>query len=76
VTDTIVYVGSHYEKRIPQEELDGDCVITVVDIMLVVARWNTSEGDPDYDPAYDLNGDGYIDVADIMKVASDWGTAC
>jgi len=38
VTDTIVYVGSHYEKHVPKHDLDGNCVITVVDIMLVVAQ--------------------------------------
>jgi hypothetical protein len=42
MTDTIVYVGSHYEVLIEEqdipEDLDGDCLITVIDIMLVVAR--------------------------------------
>jgi hypothetical protein len=42
VTNTIVYVGSHYEVRFEKqataEDLDGDCLITVVDIMLVVVH--------------------------------------
>jgi YD repeat-containing protein len=72
VTNTIVYVGSHYEKRFPLYDLNADCLVNVVDIMLVVARWHTSEGEPNYDAAYDLNGDGDIDVADIMRVAAHW----
>ena len=57
------------------EDLDGDCLINIADIMVVASRWNTSEGDPDYDPAYDLDGDGDIDVVDIMLVVH-WGETC
>jgi hypothetical protein len=72
-TDTVIYVGTHYEKHIPLQDLNNDCDIDIVDIMLVASRWNTSVGDPDYDPAYDLDGDGDIDIVDIMKVAAAWG---
>ena len=80
VTDTIVYVGSHYEVRFEEgdkpEDLDGDCLITVVDIMLVVARWGMTSADPDWDPRYDLDGNNVIDVADIMLVAVHWRETC
>jgi hypothetical protein len=63
------------QDKIPGD-LDGDCDVDVVDIMIVASRWNSSVGDPDYDPAYDLDDDGDIDVLDIMLVASHWGDTC
>ena len=57
-------------------DLDGNCVVDIVDIMLVASRWNTTVDDDNYDPAYDLDGDGDIDIVDIMKVAAHWGETC
>jgi len=57
-------------------DLDGDCDVDVVDIMIVANRWNTSEGEENYDPACDMDNDGDIDVVDIMIVASHWGDTC
>ena len=56
--------------------LDCDCDVDVTDIMLVASRWNTAEGDPNYDPLYDLDGNGEIDIVDIMLVAVHWGEIC
>ena len=57
-------------------DLNCDCVVDIVDIMLVASRWHSSVGDDDYDPAYDLNDDGEIDIVDIMLVAIHWGEIC
>ena len=57
-------------------DLDCDCDVDIVDIMLVASRWNTSVGDDDYDPAYDLDDSGDIDIVDIMLVAVHWGEIC
>jgi len=57
-------------------DLDGDCDVDVVDIMMVASHWNAVEGDPRYDPACDMDNDGDIDVVDIMLVASHWGSTC
>ncbi len=80
VTDTIVYVGPHYEVRFEPgdkpEDLNGDCVVTVADIMLVVARWGMTSADPDWDPRYDFDGNEVIDIADVMQVAAHWKETC
>jgi YD repeat-containing protein len=80
VTGTIVYVGSHYEVRFEEgdmpQDLNDDCVINIVDIMLVAARWGMTEADPDWDSRYDFDGDGEITVADIMRVAVRWRETC
>jgi hypothetical protein len=57
-------------------DMDSDCDVDIVDIMLVASRWNTALGDPLYDPRYDLDADGDIDIVDIMQVAVHWGTRC
>ncbi len=57
-------------------DLNGDCVVDVIDIMMVASRWNTSQGQPGYDPFCDIDHDGDIDVVDIMIVASHWGDTC
>jgi RHS repeat-associated protein len=89
VTDTVVYLGSHYEARFEEgdlpEDLDDDCDVDIVDIMLVASRWGTSCDNPDpdnnpatnnYDPLYDLDGDCEITVADIMLVVARWRETC
>jgi hypothetical protein len=57
-------------------DVDGDCDVDIVDIMLVAGRWNSAPGHPRYDPRYDVDGDGDIDVVDIMLVAAHWGETC
>jgi hypothetical protein len=57
-------------------DVNGDCVVDIVDIMLVASCWSTSAGDPGYEVRYDMDGDGDIDIVDIMLVAVHWGEAC
>ncbi|MBM3135875.1 MAG: hypothetical protein FJZ89_11470, partial [Chloroflexi bacterium] len=58
------------------EDVNNDGVVDVADIQLVASRWRTSQGEPNYVPAYDLDGDGDIDIVDIMRVSSHWGQTC
>ena len=66
-------------------DFDGDCEVTVVDIMLVASRWQTSceNSDPDnnpdtpnYDAFYDVNNDCVIDILDITQIAAHWSDTC
>ena len=57
-------------------DFDGDCVITVNDIMEVASRWRMTSDDPEWESRYDLDGDGIITVVDIMKVSAHWGETC
>jgi YD repeat-containing protein len=76
VADTIAYVGSHYEEQIPQHDLNDDCVVNVVDIMLAASCWGCQCGDDCYESIYDFDGDCEITVADIMLVAVHWRERC
>ena len=73
-TETIAYAGPHYEARFTKtdkpEDLDGDCVVTVIDIMRVARRWGQAGGPED------LNGGGTVDVGDIQQVAGQWRETC
>ena len=57
-------------------DLDGDCDVDVLDIMIVAGHWGALQGQPQYDPACDMDSDGDVDVVDIMLVASHWGDTC
>ncbi len=70
--------GFTYEAEITSlpGDVNGDCVVDIVDIVLVAAHWGAQDGDADYDPQCDLNQDGSINIADIMLVARHWGETC
>jgi len=57
-------------------DMDMDCDVDVVDIMMVAGRWNSRAGDPRYDARHDLDSDGDIDIVDIMRVATRWNQHC
>jgi RHS repeat-associated protein len=56
------------------QDLDGDCDVDIVDIMMVASRWGCQCGDDCYD--YDFDSDCWITVADIMQVAAHWREPC
>ena len=57
-------------------DVNCDCVVDIVDIMLVSSRWGCECGSERYDPRYDLDGDCDIDVVDVMLVTARWGNTC
>lgn len=50
-------------------DLNGDGVVNVSDMLLLLAAWGQCDGDC---PA-DLNGDGVVDVSDLLILLSNWG---
>ncbi|MCH2143303.1 MAG: pectinesterase family protein [Phycisphaerales bacterium] len=46
-------------------DLNGDFVVDVDDVLLVIARYGSTGADP--------NGDGVVDVNDILLVIDQWG---
>jgi len=57
-------------------DLDCDCDVDVMDVMMVASRWRCRRGDECYDARCDLDDDGEIDIMDIMQVAARWGDTC
>jgi hypothetical protein len=49
-------------------DLDYDCVVGVVDFLILLAQWGTDPGGPP-----DLNGDGIVSVNDFLLLLALWG---
>jgi hypothetical protein len=49
-------------------DLNGDGVVDVNDLLIIIAGWGACAGDC---PA-DLNGDGVVNVVDILALLSYW----
>lgn len=63
-----VYIAYADSKDITGD-LNGDGVVDVADLLLLLAAWGTC---PQPCPA-DLNGDGVVDVADMLILLANWG---
>lgn len=51
------------------EDINGDKVINMVDIVLIAAHFNTTVSESNYDRKCDLNNDGAINMGDVVMVA-------
>ena len=49
------------------EDINGDGVVNVVDMLLVIGEWGQCTACPE-----DINGDGLVDVVDLLAVISAW----
>jgi hypothetical protein len=57
-------------------DIDGDGVVDLTDFTLFAAAYNTSLGDPGYEPAADMDGDGVIDLTDFTLFAAVYNQPC
>ena len=48
-------------------DVNGDGVVNVSDILMLIVAWGTCDGCPE-----DLNGDGLVNVNDIIELISNW----
>jgi hypothetical protein len=51
-------------------DLDGDGVVNVSDLLILLGAWGPCDNCPQ-----DLNGDGIVNVSDLLALLADWG-AC
>jgi Ca2+-binding EF-hand superfamily protein len=49
------------------EDLDGDGVVNVNDILAIVGSWGSSNS------TNDLDGSGIVDTGDLLAVIGTWG---
>ncbi|MBX7133903.1 MAG: hypothetical protein K1X67_14620 [Fimbriimonadaceae bacterium] len=52
---------------------DGDNEVGISDYAILSSGYNSSEGDPHWDPRADLNGDQSVDIADYAILSSNYG---
>ena len=63
-TAPLIDIGSH-ERQLC--DVNGDGLMNVVDLLLVIGAWGTSQA------SADLTGDGVVNVADLLAVIAAWG---
>lgn len=56
------------------EDVNGDGVINMYDVMVLAESFNTLRGDGRYNEALDLNSDGAINLIDIIIIAGKFNT--
>jgi len=54
-------------------DANADGSVNVLDLMILVDAFGSSEGDENYDPRADLNKDGSVNVLDLLILVDDWG---
>ena len=57
-------------------DVDGDCIVTVMDFTLIARRFGHSFGSLLYVSAYDLNHNGSIDIFDLQLAAGHFTQHC
>jgi PKD repeat protein len=67
---TIIVTASGQPKA---GDLNGDGQVTVADLSLAGAAWNSAPGGATWDPRLDRNGDWRIDVSEVQWIAARWG---
>ena len=54
-------------------DVDGDDDTDLSDLGILLAAWDSSPGDDNWDPRADLDGDGHVGHGDLGILLSDWG---
>lgn len=54
-------------------DANGDGLVDVADLLLLVEAFGKSVGMPGYDPACDFDGSGEVDVADLLTLIAHFG---
>jgi len=60
----------------PLGDVNGDCKVDVVDLVMVGTRIGLVIGDTGYNASTDVNNDERINVQDLVIVASSFGWTC
>jgi parallel beta-helix repeat protein len=69
-----VDMGYHSPSPSIPGDVDGNGIVDGLDLTAVMTAWQTTSGDPLWDPAADLDGNGLIDGLDLTAVISNWTT--
>jgi len=57
-------------------DANGDCAVNVFDIIMIIRSYNTSPGDPKWNPDADLNDDGRVNIRDLLQVIRHFRDTC
>ena len=57
-------------------DLNGDCVVNIMDIAIVAQAFGSNPGHPRWNPIADLDGNNNVNIIDISIVAKEYGKTC
>ena len=57
-------------------DTNDDCVVNILDLALMGGRFNSSCGDPGWDPRADINNDCVINILDLAVSGGNFGETC
>jgi hypothetical protein len=62
-----------YLIQIPPGDLNGDGVIDLIDLALLLGSYGTCEGDGGYNPNADIDESGCVDLPDLATLLASYG---
>jgi len=57
-------------------DIDGDRIVDLADLSLLLASYGLCAGDPGFSGAADLDGDGCVTLADLATLLAHYGQSC
>ena len=60
----------------PAGDVNADCTVNIIDLVIVAGSFGKSVGTPGYNPIADVNYDGKADIIDLSIVGSSFGQSC
>jgi len=70
-TTNNAYIDDWVVVTIPGD-VDGDCVVDILDIVRITSIYMVSKGDWRYAPNADIDGSGFIDILDVVICTSHY----
>src|SRR2546425_827876 len=74
LSNNAVFIQSFTSKL--KGDVDGNCLVNILDVGRVTGRLSTNLGDARYDPAADLNNDGHINILDVGAITANLQRSC
>ena len=66
--DAVALSRSYCDEVACQGDINNDGVISVTDLLLIIAAWGTD------DASADIDGDGIVAVSDLLLAIGNWGS--
>lgn len=59
-----------------EADINGDGVVNIIDLAILLGRYGSCAGDPGYYPGVDLNDDGCVNLPDLATLLARYGDVC
>jgi len=69
-TNTPIPTPTQTTANLVPQDINGDRVVNMADVLLIASAFNTVRGDSKYNAKCDLNNDGVVNMNDVIMVAS------